>query len=320
MLGTQVTRVEIKRIGNYLETDEQGFLQSRADPANVTDPWRAAVEAVTSAYLENWPTSIHSIYVRGSIAKGLAVAGTSDVDSFALLKPGCEQEFSYEAVKAWAETVEQNVKEKFPFVTGVEVGLETFEEAQDRENPYALILKIEAACVYGEHLADEIAPYKPGPEMAFQTKYFRSHLETFLAEYPAEPEAEQPDFINWMMRRFLRLGMELVMVEEQRFTRDLYLCYESFAKHYPAKAAKMYRALELAINPVLVRKPKRSSESSVSGWPRKPSVNWQRGVVFRTRPGFGCKLLERARQKDVPYQSLIKMFLQDRLVQELLDP
>ena len=243
--------MQIKRIGNYLETDEQGFLQSRADAANVTGLWRAAVEAVEQAYLEKWPTSIHSVYVRGSIAKGLAVEGTSDIDSFAVLKPGLEQEFSYEAVKVWAETVEQDVKEKFPFVTGVEVGLEPFEWAQNRENPYALILKTEAACVYGEDVANKIAPYKPGPDMAFQTKYFRSHLETFLSEYPAEPEADKPEFINWMMRRFLRLGMELVMVEEQRFTRDLYLCYESFAKHYPDKAAEMYRALELAVNPVL---------------------------------------------------------------------
>ena len=246
-----MTRGTIKRIGNYLETDEQGFLQSRADAANVTGPWRAAVEEVKKAYLEQWPTSIHSIYVRGSIAKGLAVEGTSDIDSFAVLKPGCEQELSYEAVKAWAEALEKTICEDFSFVTGVEISLEPFEEAQDRKNVYALILKTEAACVYGEDMAASIAPYKPGPDMAFQTKYFRSHLETFLTEYPAEPEADKPEFINWMMRRFLRLGMELVMVEERRFTRDLYLCYESFAKHYSDKTAEMYRALELAVNPVL---------------------------------------------------------------------
>ena len=45
--------------------------------------------------------------------------------------------------------------------------------------------------------------------------------------------------------------MELVMVAEQRFTRDLYLCYERFAKHYPAQRAHMYRTLELAVNPEL---------------------------------------------------------------------
>ena len=243
--------MEIKRIGNYLETDEQGFLQSRADAANVTSPWRGVVEEVKKAYLEQWPETIHSVYVRGSIAKGLAVEGTSDIDSFAVLNPSREQTFPYNEFRGWTDTLEQSVREEFPFVTGVELGLETFGEAQDRKNPYALILKTEAVCVYGENLAEKIAPYKPGVEMAFQTKYFRSYLETFLTEYPTEPEADKPEFLNWMMRRFLRLGMELVMAEEQRFTRDLYLCYESFAKHYPGKAAEMYRALELAVNPVL---------------------------------------------------------------------
>ena len=240
---------EIKRIGSYLETDKQGFLQSRADAANITGSWLAVVEAVKSAYLEKFPDNIHSIYIRGSLVKGLAVEGTSDVDSFAVLKTGFEQTLSYEAFKAWAETVEQDVQAMFPFVTGVELGLETFEEAQDRENPYALILKIEAACVYGENLAERISPYKPGPEMALQTNYFRSHLETFLAEYPEEPEPEKPEFLTWILRRFLRLGMELVMAQEQRFTRDLYLCYESFAKYFPEKKTEMYRALELAVNP-----------------------------------------------------------------------
>ena len=51
------------------------------------------------------------------------------------------------------------------------------------------------------------------------------------------------------MRRFLRLGMELVMLDEKRYTRDLCLCYESFAKYYPEQSTDMYHALELAINP-----------------------------------------------------------------------
>ena len=43
------------------------------------------------------------------------------------------------------------------------------------------------------------------------------------------------------------------MEEERRFTRDLYLCYESFAKHYPEKRMEMFHALKLAVNPVATR-------------------------------------------------------------------
>jgi hypothetical protein len=91
--------------------------------------------------------------------------------------------------------------------------------------------------------------YKPGPAMALQVRYFGRFLAIFENEYPEETEPEQRETLAWIMRRFLRVGMELVMEEEQRYTRDLYLCYESFARHYPQERGEMYRALELAVNP-----------------------------------------------------------------------
>lgn len=204
---------------------------------------------LVDAYLKRWGEDIHSIYVRGSLAKGLAVEGVSDIDSFAVLMPGKVQRESYDEFGVWAEDVEQNIQEAFSFVAGVEFGLETFAGVRARDNPYTFIIKTEAACIYGESLVESIGPYRLGPEVAFQTRYFEQHLEQFSEEYPDEPEADKPEYLVWLMRRFLRLGMELVMIDEKRYTRDLYLCYESFAKHYPEQAAEMYRALELAVNP-----------------------------------------------------------------------
>ena len=110
---------------------------------------------------------------------------------------------------------------------------------------------MEAVCIYGDDLAEKLPGYNLRPHIAFQTKRFRDDLTLFLKEYGQEPEHEKPDFIVWMMRRFLRLGMELVMEREGRYTRDLYLCHESFSNHYPEHQEEMYRALELAINPVV---------------------------------------------------------------------
>ena len=239
----------IQRIGSYLELDEHGFLQSRADAANISGGWLRAVRMLTDAYLEKWDRDIHSVYVRGSLAKGLAVEGVSDIDSLAVLLPGKVQTESYDEFGVWAEKVEESVQETFSFVTGVEFGLETFAGVRERDNPYTFIIKTEAACVYGESLVESIDPYLLSPEIAFQTRYFEQHLKQFSSEYPDKSEADEPDYLVWLMRRFLRLGMELVMVDEKRYTRDLYLCYESFAKHYPEQAAEMYRALELAVNP-----------------------------------------------------------------------
>lgn len=164
-----MTPKPIRRIGAYLVADEDGYLPSPAGTA-IAAPWSAAVESLVAAYLAEWGQDLHSIYVRGSVARGLALVGVSDLDSF-----------------------------------------------------------------------------------AFQARYFRHHLDTFLHEYPAEPDEGKPGFVAWLAKRFLRLGMELVMVEEGRYTSDLYLCYASFAKHYPARGGQMRRALELAVNPVADR-------------------------------------------------------------------
>jgi uncharacterized protein len=243
--------IEIRRFGSYTKPDQQGFLQGSACTQKITGKWLSAVKTVTQAYLDACGDDIHSIYIRGSIAKGLALEHVSDIDSFAVLNPGCKRPFTDSEFGIWIRTVGQGIQKAFPFIAGVELDFESFEAVQDRANIYTFIIKVEGACVQGEDLAQEIEPYRLNSEIAFQTRYFRHHLNIFLSEYPEEPEHEKPSFLCWITRRFLRLGMELVMIEELSYTRDLYLCYESFIKHYPEKATEMYRALEIAINPTV---------------------------------------------------------------------
>lgn len=245
--------MEIKRLGSYQGIDEQGYLLSLADASKIQSEWAEVLEMLKEAYLDKWGDAIHSIYVRGSVAKGGAVKGISDLDSFAVTTKGTKvsEMRKQDSYRKWEEKLEENIKSSYPYVPKIEMGLIDFEAATDWTSPYASTIKTESVCVYGKDIAERLPGYKIGPEIAFQTRYFRQHLDLFLEEYPDEPEDEKADFLNWMMRRFLRLGMELVMEREQKFTRDLYLCYESFSKHYPEKQDEMYRALELAINPVV---------------------------------------------------------------------
>ena len=242
--------MEIRRLGGYLELDERGYLKKRADASNARGRWLDAVVAVKEAYLSRWGDSLHSVYLRGSVVNGGAVEDVSDLDSFAVFREGG---FDGQSVEAWEREAARDLEKRFPFVAGFELVGTPIEKATARENVDAFTIKVEAACVYGEDLAGRIEGYRPGPEMAFQTRYFRHHLEIFGREYPQENEREQPETLAWILRRFLRLGMELVMEEERRFTRDLYLCYESFAKHYPEKRMEMFHALKLAVNPVATR-------------------------------------------------------------------
>ena len=244
--------MEIKRIGNYFETDAQGYLMNRANLQGNQPQWLEVVDAVKNLYLESWGEVIHSIYVRGSLAKGLAIDAVSDVDSFAVVKPKTFESLpERREIRAWRLNSGNALQAKFPFITGLEAGLNSHEDvtSTDLDNVYGFIIKVEGTCIHGEDLAEHIAPYKPHHRMAFQTRYIHRHINVFFDEFPDTDNDDKRDLMIWMMRRFVRLGMEFVMTEEQRFTRDLYLCYESFSKHYPEMEKDMYQALELAINP-----------------------------------------------------------------------
>lgn len=239
--------LEIKKIGSYLEVDERGYLKKAANVAKIREPWLTPVEAVSRAYLDKYGNNaLHSIYIRGSVAKGRAIEGVSDIDSLAVLREG---RFA-EPEDTWEREVEEDLEARFPYVGGLEMICVPMEWATTWDNIYAFTIKVEAACIYGEDLASQIQGYKPGADAGFQMRHFRSHLHTFKREYPKRSEQERIRTVGWIMRRFLRLGMELVMEEEKRYTRDLYPCYESFAKHYPGKESEMDRALQLAINPI----------------------------------------------------------------------
>ena len=119
---------------------------------------------LVNAYKERWGDGVHSVYIRGSLAKGLAVKDVSDIDSRAVLRPG-EALPTYEQVGAWAHETEAKIREAYPFVTGVEVGLEAFSGLEDRNNPYTFIVKTEAACVYGQSLIESVEPYELSPEI-----------------------------------------------------------------------------------------------------------------------------------------------------------
>ena len=197
--------MKIERIGTYGEVDAQGYLRSVGDYSNIQGEWLDAAQVLKGVYLEQFGSAIHSIYIRGSVAKGLAVKGISDLDSFAVMQPTWENTVTYDALKAWMTGIEQNIQTAFPFVTGIEVGLDTF-GGLDRENPYTFIIKVEAACVYGQNLAEVIEPYKVDATICLSNRAFSSALRPLLENLSERTRRGKTAWLTWLMRRFPPLG------------------------------------------------------------------------------------------------------------------
>lgn len=241
--------VPILNIGGFLAQDASGRLVNECSVEKISPPWREAVEEVRRLYLERHPGQIHSLYLRGSLPRGLAVTGVSDVDTFAVLKDEAEgYDFS------WVRRAGKDLRRKHPFVSNFEfffLRRKDLMEASDHFS-YRFVLKTLSVCLFGEDLAASIPPFKPGLKLAIALHgNLENEIERALTVFRASPHPrERMETCRWIMKRWLRGGAAMLMDTEKVYTRDLLPCSEIFAKHYPRHEAQIREGLSLAVAPV----------------------------------------------------------------------
>ena len=242
---------EIVKIGTVLKTDEQGFLVSESSKDKIKSPWEEAVNEVVDQYLDKFADRIHSVYIKGSVSRGTAIQGVSDIDSLALIKGNNPIDTS------WFRKAEQELKERFSFSTGFDfIVVPSDEVISGKKKVTAFLIKNLSACVYGQDLTLLLPKTKVGRDSAVSTWKFEFYIKDKIKLLNDEDDSKEiKRQCKWIMKRLLRTGFELVMVKNQSFTRDLYPCYEIFSKYYPEKEKEMKEVLELAINPTENKSP-----------------------------------------------------------------
>lgn len=233
---------DIRNIGSVLHTDEDGYIIKTASADKIQPKWRPAVDMIVEACKTNLGDVLHSVYVRGSVAKGEAIEGVSDVDMVVIVNVPLDS-----VDTKWAGNLTTGIENKYSFVSDVDF---MFGSVSALGRGHKLILRTQAACLYGTDLSDELPPLKPGPDTIMHAKSLGTSMHEvtdFLAVERSEEAIRKK--CTWIMKRIVRTGCELVMERSGKYARDLYPCYELFSQYYPEKQTEMYRALELAVNP-----------------------------------------------------------------------
>lgn len=241
MIETKSPEQITQQVRPVLQTDENGFIISDSDISKITSPWKEAVNEMKDILLkEIGEDKIHSIYVVGSVSRGLAKERESDIDTITMVKrkEGLN--------KSWISEAQDYLKMKYPFSTKFEFSIIPLDEfiKPDEYFKGKLILKTSAVCIYGKDISQDIKPIKADTQTAYRlSKNLDRDIET--AKMWINKRSESQD-IKWIMKRVVRSGYMLVMDKEKTFTVDLQPSYEAFAKHYPNEASQMKKALELA--------------------------------------------------------------------------
>jgi len=239
----------VQKIGDFLPTDENGWIVNPCRGDRLQPLWLDLVEDLKELCREHFGDNLHSLYIRGSVARGSAIAGISDLDGFAIL-----YEELGDGEDKWTAAAQKLLKLKYPFCAGVEIGIIPYQSFL-KTHHLKVLLKTQSLCILGEDLGRSLPSYKPGIDLVRQALL----LPNFLKGSEEKLRKLDPKSISFTTevkqisavigKRMVRGGMELVVERSRQYTRDLYFCYESFSSYYPEQKLNMKKALELAIAP-----------------------------------------------------------------------
>lgn len=140
--------------GRFWGIDPQGFIVNDADLSKIPCHYQPAIDTAIEAYQTHLSDTIHSVYVRGTVPRGMAIPGVSDLDTFVVVTAG-----ETTGVLPWAASVEKAVIAACPELTGVgfECWLMTDVLAPDGLPELPFALKTQSVCVCGDDLSTQLS-------------------------------------------------------------------------------------------------------------------------------------------------------------------
>jgi uncharacterized protein len=222
--------------------DQDGFIAREGDLARVPPLFTPVVRAAKAAILAAFgPDRLHSAYLYGSIPRGTAVPGASDLD--VLLAMHAEPA---EADRAAADHLGNALDARFPQINGAGIGLADTATLLSDVERYDLGWFVACLCtpLIGEDLAARLPRYRPTSLLARETN---GDIGDLLPRWrdrlgQARTDASLRLLSSGVGRRLVRTGFTLVMPRWGGWTSDLHESAAVFGRYYPARSDQMAAA------------------------------------------------------------------------------
>lgn len=233
--------------------DEDGYIKREGDLTRIPQAFAPVVATAKAAILDAFsPERLHSAYLYGSIPRGTAVPGVSDLDALAALRQ--------EPTSADRDTVaalESMLDTRFPQINGAGIGLASTATLLSDLERYDLGWFVACLCtpLIGEDLAAQLPRYRPTTLLARETN---GDLGDLLPRWraqlsQAETQADLKGLSRRAGRRLVRTGFTLVMPRWGGWTSDLDESAAAFGHYYPKRRDQMKAAAQAAKAPTVDR-------------------------------------------------------------------
>ncbi|ANP48559.1 putative nucleotidyltransferase [Streptomyces griseochromogenes] len=230
--------------------DAQGFIEREGSLARVPHVFRPVVAAARDRLLDGFGARLHSAYLYGSVPRGTARVGRSDLDLLVALREE-PADADREAVRVLGESLDK----EFSQIDGVGTLLYGRDRLLSDLERYDLAWFVACLCtpLLGDDLAEYLPRYRPDSLLARETNGdLALRLPRWRERIAGAGDSEDAlrPLVRFMSRHLVRTGFTLVMPRWNGWTSDLREMAEAFGTYYPQRAAQLRGAAEYGREPV----------------------------------------------------------------------
>ncbi|MBV1941638.1 nucleotidyltransferase domain-containing protein [Streptomyces sp. BV286] len=229
--------------------DALGYIEREGSAVRIPPAFRPVVATARDRVLDVFGARLHSAYLYGSIPRGTARVGRSDLDLLLALR-----EEPTDADHAEARAVDEALDKEFAQIDGAGTLLVSRSQVLSDLERHDLGWFVACLCtpLLGEDLAEELPRYRPDALLARETNGDLALLLPRWRERIAGAggsEADLRPLVRFMSRHLVRTGFTLVMPRWNGWTSDLTEMAEAFGAYYPERAAHLRAAAVLGYEP-----------------------------------------------------------------------
>ncbi|MFD7337617.1 nucleotidyltransferase domain-containing protein [Streptomyces violascens] len=244
-----------------------GYIEREGSLDLVQPEFRAVVAALRDQVAHRFGGRLHSAYLYGSVPRGTARVGRSDLDVLLAL-----HDDPTEADRAKAQNLEAELDAGFEVIDGAGILLFGRDVLLSELERYDLGWFVACLCtpLLGDDLAEHLPRYRPTSLLARETNgdlgdalpRWRRQAEeaTGTAEATGVTEATEAiadaalrSLVRGASRKLVRTAFTLVMPRYGGWTSDLAEQADIFGRYYPERAEQLRKVAVLAGNPVADR-------------------------------------------------------------------
>lgn len=229
--------------------DAQGYIEREGSLGRVPHAFRPVVATARDQLIDVYGGRLNSAYLYGSIPRGTARVGRSDLDLLVVTRQEPTEE-DRDAARSLGEALDK----EFPEIDGTGILLYGRTRLLSEPETYDMGWFVACLCtpLLGEDLAEYLPRYRPDTLLARETNGDLALLlprwRERIAGAEDTDEARRP-LARFMSRHLVRTGFTLVMPRWNGWTSDLIEMAEAFGAYYPERAEELRTAAVYGYEP-----------------------------------------------------------------------